>query len=71
MSQLRVKPSDFTSCKNSGNVLSQFKKNRANKISSVKSTNQNRLMIVSNCAISGKKKSRTIKNQEPCRLELH
>ena len=33
-------------------------KNIANKTSSVRSTSQNRLMIVSNCALRDKKKSR-------------
>ena len=47
------------------------KKNTTNKISSVRRTRQNRLMLVSNCAICGKKKSRFIKNQEASRLELH
>ena len=40
------------------------KKNTANKHSIVSRTKQNRLMLVSNCAICGKKKSRFIKNQE-------
>ena len=40
------------------------KKNTANKNSSVRRTKQNRLMLVSNCAICGEKKSRFIKNQE-------
>ena len=37
-------------------------KNTANKISSVRITKQNRLMLVSNCTVCGKKKSRFIKN---------
>ena len=40
------------------------KKNTANKNSSVRRTKQNRLMLVSNCAICCEKKSRFIKNQE-------
>ena len=40
------------------------KKNTGNKNSSVKRTKQNRLMLVSNCAACGKKKSSFIKNQE-------
>ena len=40
------------------------KKYTANKNSSVKKTKQNRLMLWSNCAICGKKKSTFIKNQE-------
>ena len=40
------------------------KKNTANKSYSVRRTKQTRLMLVSNCAICGKKKSRFIKNQE-------
>ena len=39
-------------------------KNTGNKNSSVKKTKQNRLMLVSNCAVCGKKKSRFIKNQK-------
>ena len=46
------------------------KKNAANKNSSFRRTRQNRLMLASNCAICGKKKSRFIKNQEASRLEL-
>ena len=38
------------------------KKNAANKNSSFRKTNQNRLMLVSNCAVCGKKKLRFIKN---------
>ena len=41
-----------------------FKKYKANKISSVRKTKQNRLMLLSNCAICGKKKSPFIKNKE-------
>ena len=37
------------------------KKNTANKNSSVRKTNQKKLMRVSNCAVCGKKKSRFIK----------
>ena len=40
------------------------KKNTANKNSSASKTKQNRLMLLSNCAICGKKKSTFIKNQE-------
>ena len=40
------------------------KKNTANENSSVRKTKQNILMLVSNCAVCGKKKSRFIKNQE-------
>ena len=40
------------------------KKNTANENSSVRRSKQNRLMLVSNCAICGKKKSRFIKIQE-------
>ena len=39
-------------------------KNTANENSSVRKTKQNRLMLLSNCAVCGKKKSRFIKNQE-------
>ena len=46
-------------------------KNTANKNSSLRKTKQNRLMLVSNCGVSGKKNVRIIKNQETSRLELH
>ena len=45
-------------------ILSVVKKYTANKNSSVGETKQNRLMLLSNCAIGGKKKSCSIKNQE-------
>ena len=44
------------------------KKNTANKNSSVRRTKQNRLMLVSNCAVCGKKKLSFIKNQEASSL---
>ena len=47
------------------------KKNTVNKNSTLTRTKQNRLMLVSNCAISGKKKSKFIINQDASRLELH
>ena len=40
------------------------KKYTANENSSVRKTKQNRLMLLSNCAICGKKKSTFIKNKE-------
>ena len=40
------------------------KKITANENSSVKKINQNRLLLLSNCAVSGKKTSGFIKNQE-------
>ena len=40
------------------------KKNAGNKNSSVRVTKQNRLMLLSNFAVCGKKKSKFIKNQE-------
>ena len=40
------------------------KKYAANENSSVRKTTQNKLMLLSNCAIYGKKKSAFIKNQE-------
>ena len=46
-------------------------KNTPNKHSNVRRTKQNRLMLVSNCAICGREKSRFIKTQEATRLELH
>ena len=41
-----------------------YKKNTANENSSVRKTKQNRLMLLSNCAVCGKKKSTFIKNKE-------
>ena len=38
------------------------KKNNANKNSSVNRTKQNRLMLISTCAVCSKKKQRFIKN---------
>ena len=40
------------------------KENAENKNSSVRKTKQNRLMLLWNCAVYGKKKSTFIKNQE-------
>ena len=40
------------------------KKHTAKEASNVRRTKQNRLMLLSNCAICGKKKSTFIKNQE-------
>ena len=40
------------------------KKKSANKNSSVRRTGQNRLILVSTCAVCGKKKSKFIKNQD-------
>ena len=40
------------------------KKNTANKNSILRKTEQNRLMLLSNCAVCGRKKSRFIKNQK-------
>ena len=47
------------------------KKNTANKNPIVRRTKQNRLMLVSNCAVCSNKKSKYIKNQEASTLELH
>ena len=44
--------------KNDGNALC------SNENSSVRKTKQNRLMLLSNCPVCGKEKSRFIKNQE-------
>ena len=41
-----------------------FKKDTANKNSSIKTTKQNRLMLLSTCAVCGKKKWTFIKNKE-------
>ena len=46
------------------------KKNTTNKSSSVRRTKQNRLILVSNCAICVKKKSRIIGNQEQSKLGI-
>ena len=40
------------------------KKNTANENSSVRRTNQNRLMLLSNCSVCDKKKLNFINNQE-------
>ena len=40
------------------------KKNAKNKNSSVRKTEQNKLVLLWNCAVSGKKKSNFIKNKE-------
>ena len=40
------------------------KKDTENEISSVSKTKKNRLMLLSNCAVCGKKKSTFIKNKE-------
>ena len=46
-------------------------KNTMNRNFSVRTTKQNRLMLVRNYAVCGKNKSRFIKNQEASRLKLH
>ena len=46
------------------NYCVSCKKYTENKNSSVTKTKQNRLMLLSNCAICGKKKSSFIKNEE-------
>ena len=40
-----------------------WKKNTTNENSSVRKTKQNRLMLLSNCAVCGKKRSTFIKNK--------
>ena len=52
-------------------VNNVFIKNTANKNYRARKTQQNRLMLVSNCATRNKKKYRSIKNQVTSRLELH
>ena len=47
------------------------KENTAKKNYNVRRTKQNRLMLVSNCAVYDTKKSRFMQNQEASRLELH
>ena len=44
--------------------FASYKKHAANINSSVRKTKQNRLMVLSNCTICGKKKSTFIKNKE-------
>ena len=51
--------------------MSVVKKFTGNKNSGIRRTKQNRLVLLSNCAVYGKKKLRSIKNQEASRLELH
>ena len=46
------------------NYCVSCKKNTENKNSSVTKTKQNRLMLLSNCAVCGKKKSTVLKNKE-------
>ena len=41
-----------------------WKKNATNENSSVRETKENRLMLLSNCAVCGKKKSIFTKNKE-------
>ena len=41
-----------------------YKSNAENENSSARRTKQNRLMVLSNCAVCGKKKSTFIKNKE-------
>ena len=44
------------------NYCVSFKKNTANENSIVRKTKQNKLMILSNCAVCGKKKATYIKH---------
>ena len=46
-----------------GNYCVSCKKNTENKNSNARKNNQNRLMLLSNCAICGEKNSTFIKNQ--------
>ena len=45
------------------------KKNTAKENSSVRKTKQNRLMLLSNCAVCGEKKSKFIENQEASSIQ--
>ena len=45
-------------------VQTKRKKNTANENSSIKRTKENRLMLLSNCAVCGKKISKFIRSQE-------
>ena len=47
------------------------KKSTANKNYSIRRTKENRLMLVSNCAVCDKKRLRLIKNQEASVLKHH
>ena len=47
------------------------KKSTANKNYSIRRTKENRLMLVSNCAVCDRKKLRLIKNQEASALKHH
>ena len=50
--------------KTMGTYYVSCKKNTANKNSSFRKTKQNRIRLLWNCVVCGKKKSRFIKNQE-------
>ena len=50
--------------KTDGNVLPVVRKIMQTKIQMLEKAKQNRLMLLSNCTVCGKKKSRFIKNQE-------
>ena len=47
-----------------GTYCVSYKKNTATENSRVRKIKQNRLMLLSNCAVYGKKKSNFIKNEE-------
>ena len=62
---------EYTIQKQQKRTVSVVKKFTGNKNSGIRRTKQNRLVLLSNCAVYGKKKLRSIKNQEGSRLELH
>ena len=64
-------PNSFTSFKSMEMSCVSSKKYSGSKNSSTRRTKQNRLVLISNCSVCGKKKSRFIKYQEATRLELH
>ena len=57
--------------KSDGNVFYQLKQTYCKRNASVRKTKQIRLMLLSNCTVCGKEKSRFNKYQEASRLELH
>ena len=55
---------DLPTIKQGKQIVRDVRKILQTKISNTKRTKQNRLVLISNCAIGSKKKSRFIKNQE-------
>ena len=66
----------YVSCKKdtankNSSVTRTKKKNTVNKNSSLRRTKQNKLILVSNCAVCCKKKSKLLRNLETSRLKLY